>query len=76
MLNLENYSDKKIALLGLGSENEALLFWLAGQEVSLNITIYDRRPEEALIEKRERIVRLTGELTISWRLGDQSQDTL
>ena len=76
MLNLENYSDKKIALLGLGSENEALLFWLARQEVNLNITIYDRRPEEALIEKRERIVRLTGELTISWRLGDQSQDTL
>lgn len=76
MLNLEKYYNKKIAILGLGSENEALLIWLSKQRAQLDITVYDRRPLEALAEKKEKIARLAGPLTIGWRLGEQSQDTL
>ncbi len=49
-----------IAVLGLGSENEALILWLAAQGKMMDITIYDRRPLETIAEKKEKISNETG----------------
>ncbi|HNW19994.1 MAG TPA: UDP-N-acetylmuramoyl-L-alanine--D-glutamate ligase [bacterium] len=76
MINWQDYSAKRIAVLGLGSENEALILWLAEQNVAIDITIYDRRPLEAIADKKEKIMRAVGPLTVSWRLGEQSYDSL
>lgn len=76
MMNWQNYSGKRIAVLGLGSENEALILWLAAQGKMMDITIYDRRPLETIAEKKEKIMRAVGSLTVSWRLGEQSEDSL
>jgi UDP-N-acetylmuramoylalanine--D-glutamate ligase len=76
MFKLKNCADQKIAVLGLGSENEALLEWLASRDILVDVTIYDRRTEDHLQVKREKIIHLPGRLVISWRLGEQSQDTM
>lgn len=76
MMKIENYLDKKIAVLGLGSENEALLTWLAKYNAPLSITVYDRRDEALLADKISKLTVSAGRLSIAWRLGQQSEDTL
>lgn len=76
MFDLKKYQQKKIAVLGLGAENEALLSWLADQNVPLDITIYDRRDVDQLSAKRDKITESAGCLSVSWRLGDDSHDSL
>ena len=76
MVNLKEYSNKKVAVLGLGAENEALILWLANKGVSVNLSIYDRREASALEDKQERISHLTGGLSINWQLGRKSYKSL
>lgn len=73
---LNDYINKKIAVLGLGLENEALIGWLVRQGVSLDLTIYDRRDPTQLADKREKIISLARPLSINWQLGDQSHGSL
>jgi len=45
MKNLERFKNKKIAILGLGIENRALVDFLIAKKVQCDITICDSRPE-------------------------------
>jgi UDP-N-acetylmuramoylalanine--D-glutamate ligase len=74
MINFDKYLNKKIAVLGVGAENEALLEWLSRQKVSLEIIIYDRREANQLADKFAKINSLTGQLKITWRVGEKSHE--
>ena len=74
MINFDKYLNKKIAVLGVGAENEALLEWLSRQKVSLEIIIYDRRETNQLTDKFAKINSLTGQLKITWRVGEKSHE--
>ncbi|HPD07856.1 MAG TPA: UDP-N-acetylmuramoyl-L-alanine--D-glutamate ligase [Patescibacteria group bacterium] len=76
MINLKDYSNKKIAVLGLGTENEALILWLARQSLPLDLSIYDRREATLLGDKSEKINHLASNLSIKWQLGRKSYRSL
>lgn len=69
---LNDYINKKVAVLGLGLENEALISWIVRQDINLDLTIYDRRDRDKLADKLKKITSLVGPLSIRWQLGDQS----
>ncbi|HNW55469.1 MAG TPA: UDP-N-acetylmuramoyl-L-alanine--D-glutamate ligase [bacterium] len=74
MINFDKYLNKKIAVLGIGAENEALLEWLSRKDISLEIVIYDRREAEQLADKVAKINSLSGQLKITWRVGEKSHE--
>lgn len=65
-LTLAALQGKKIAILGLGIENEAMLVWLINQGVRAEFTICDFRPIEEL---GERYQRFSNYANVSWQLG-------
>ncbi len=65
-INLNFLQNKKIALLGLGLENLALLSYLTKNKISAVITICDARSSEEL---GSRISELQKNSQIKWQLG-------
>lgn len=63
---LEKIMGKKVAILGLGIENEAMLIWLLKHKIPAKITICDMRSAEQL---GERFQKLSQNKNINWRLG-------
>lgn len=63
---LTSLPGKKVALLGLGIENGAMLEWLLKNKVPASFTICDMRSEAQL---GERYTKLSKNKNISWRLG-------
>lgn len=59
---------KKVAILGLGIENEAMLWWLLKNKVKAEFTICDFRSSEQL---GERFNKLSKFKNIFWRLGEE-----
>lgn len=74
-ITIQNLSRKKIALLGLGLENTALLLWLAKHKISADITICDQRPKKELSAKITSAVK-NPHLKISWLTGRNYQQNL
>jgi len=62
---MKNLSNKNIALLGLGLENQALLDYLLRQKVKSNFTICDKRSISALSELHNKYKKYKN---IFWRL--------
>ncbi len=54
-MNLSFLKNKKIAILGLGIENFALVNFLLGKKISNFFTIYDLRPPEKLGHKSQNL---------------------
>lgn len=70
--NLKRFLNKKIALLGLGIENQALLKYLFTQKISCEVTICDLRSPEQLGERFEGINSLAAKqkfIDLKWQLG-------
>ncbi|OGF25597.1 hypothetical protein A2303_00860 [Candidatus Falkowbacteria bacterium RIFOXYB2_FULL_47_14] len=66
---LEN---KKVAILGLGLENFALVKFLIKEKVACELTICDSREEKKLGERYREISVLAGKrskISVKWRLG-------
>lgn len=57
---------RKIALLGLGIENQALLNWFIKNKLEADITICDMRSPEALGERYDKLAK---KKNIHWQLG-------
>lgn len=63
-----DFKNKKIGILGLGIENEALARWIIKHRIGCDVTICDRRSEAELGDRFKTIVsRKT--TSVSWRLG-------
>ena len=56
-MNLNSLNNKKIGILGLGLENQALVKYLLKEKVKCEITVCDARPE------------IKNDLPVSWQLG-------
>src|SRR3989338_9681337 len=56
-MNLNSLNNKKIGILGLGLENQALVKYLLKEKVKCEITVCDARPE------------IKNDLPVRWRLG-------
>ncbi len=67
-MTLKNLQNKKIALLGLGVENYAMLKFLLKQKVKAEFTICDQRNKEALGDK---FTELAKNKAIGWKLGEE-----
>lgn len=67
-ISLKKFSNKKIAILGLGIENLALVNFLLIKKVSSKITICDFRSAEQL---GDRFDKLSEYRNISWKLGKE-----
>ncbi|KKR21217.1 MAG: UDP-N-acetylmuramoylalanine-D-glutamate ligase [Parcubacteria group bacterium GW2011_GWE2_39_37] len=68
---IKRLADKKIALLGLGIENQALLKYLFLQKINCEITICDFRSPELLGARFEEINKLAGKqrfIDLKWQL--------
>ncbi|MFH1412703.1 MAG: UDP-N-acetylmuramoyl-L-alanine--D-glutamate ligase [bacterium] len=59
--------DKKIAILGLGIENYALIKYLVKKNIKCNITICESHNKSELFDKYDDLKKITKH--ISWRLG-------
>lgn len=70
---IKHLEGKKIAILGLGIENEAMLQWLLKQKVRAEYTVCDFRSQEHL---GERYLKLSKNKNVSWRLGEQYNQRL
>jgi UDP-N-acetylmuramoylalanine--D-glutamate ligase len=70
---IKDLEGKKIAILGLGIENEAMLQWLLRQKIRAEYTVCDFRSEEQL---GDRYLKLSKNKNISWRLGEQYNQRL
>jgi len=70
---LENLQNKKIAILGLGIENQALIKFLIDKKINCAITICDLRDKKALGEKYKKF---NMEKCISWKFGSQANNNL
>lgn len=66
MFTLKSLKNKKIAILGLGIENQALIDFLLKQRISLEITVCDFRNEGQLGERYEKLAK---NKNIKWKLG-------
>lgn len=64
---------KKIAILGLGIENEAMLQWLLKHKVAAEFTVCDFRLAEQL---GERFIKLSKYKNVAWRLGAEYRSNL
>jgi UDP-N-acetylmuramoylalanine--D-glutamate ligase len=67
--NLDKLKNKKIAILGLGSENLALIKFLISQRIKTAVTICDARSRRQLGARARELGRTRGRLTLRWRLG-------
>jgi len=70
---LENLKNKKIAILGLGIENQALIKFFINEKVNCAITICDTRDKKVLGEKYKRFNK---EKCVSWKLGENANKNL
>jgi UDP-N-acetylmuramoylalanine--D-glutamate ligase len=59
--------NKKIALLGLGLENQSLLNFLKREEKNINITICDRRDKKTILQSLPKIKKYKN---IEWQNGE------
>jgi len=66
----KNLKDKKIAFLGLGIENQALLKFLIKKKIKCKITICDKR------KNIKNIYSFPKNLNISWQLGENYNKNL
>jgi len=55
MINFDNLKNKKIAILGLGIENQEMLKYLSKQKLEAKITICDMREKQDLAERLKEI---------------------
>lgn len=75
MVNLRELKNKKIAFLGLGIENYALIKFLFGKKIKADFTICDFRSKEQLGEKYKELnkavetPRLKVGASLQWKLG-------
>jgi UDP-N-acetylmuramoylalanine--D-glutamate ligase len=72
-------SNKKIAILGLGIENQALINFLVKHKVRSEITVCDARSEKQLDKKYLDIIQKSKNLKtlkINWKLGDKFNNDL
>jgi len=69
--NLGNLNNKKIGILGLGIENQALVKYLLKHKVKCEMTICDRRDERQLSKNNQRLLRSLAlpRNDIRWQLG-------
>lgn len=72
-MNLKNLENKKIALLGLGLENYALLKFLLFKKVKAHFIVCDKRGADVLGEKFEELNRFNN---VVWQLGPDFQQKL
>jgi UDP-N-acetylmuramoylalanine--D-glutamate ligase len=72
-MNLENLKNKKIAFLGLGIENLALINYLIKQDGEFDISIFDGRDAEKLGERYEGLSQYS---FVKWNLADDSKRDL
>ena len=72
-MKLKNLQNKKIALLGLGVENYAMLKFLLKKKIKAEFTICDQRDGEQL---RDRVKEFTKNKNISWKFGDDYNKSL
>lgn len=63
-MQIKSLNDKKIALLGLGVENYAMLKFLLGKKVKAEFTVCDKRSKEELGEKYKELKK-----RVNWKLG-------
>ncbi|MCL5795308.1 MAG: UDP-N-acetylmuramoyl-L-alanine--D-glutamate ligase [Patescibacteria group bacterium] len=74
-MNIEDMRNKKIALLGFGVENQALLKWLTDHKV-MKITICDRNPKFQILNPKQIPNPKSQNLKISYQLGKKYLDNL
>ena len=72
-MNLKELTNKKIAFLGLGIENLALINYLIKLDLDLDISIFDGRDIEKLGERYEGLKQ---HKFINWYLGEKAKDSL
>lgn len=65
-MTLKNLANKKIALLGLGVENYALLKFLLARKVACQVVIYEKKQKEDIKQYSE----LSKFKNVSWSLGE------
>ena len=65
-MTYQDLAGKKIAILGLGIENYALIKFLFDKKVACDVTICDRQDRVALTDKYQA---LKGQPQIKWQLG-------
>lgn len=70
---LENIKKEKIALLGLGLENQALLVYLKQKYHQLDITVCDRRDRKTLSSNWPEIKKYR---SLKWRSGEKYNQSL
>lgn len=63
-MNLNDLKNKKIAILGLGIENEALVKFLLAKKIKCEITVCDNRDKDKLGARFEEL-----EKKVDWKLG-------
>ncbi len=63
---LKQLDHKKIAILGLGIENFALVEYLLKHRIDYLITVFDRRTPQAFREKYEKLKN-----RVAWKLGNE-----
>lgn len=72
-MKLNNLHNKKIGILGLGVENQALVFYLLKRKIECQIVICDSRNSEEL---KDRMGILKNYKNISWKLGKNYDENL
>jgi len=65
IMSLKDLKNKKIAILGLGIENYALVKFLSAKKINCEITVCDSRNKKELGERYVKLAR-----KIKWRLGE------
>jgi len=65
-MTLKNLANKKIALLGLGVENYALLKFLLAKKVVCQVVIYEKKQKEEI----KQYLELSKFKNVSWSLGE------
>lgn len=63
-MDLNNLKNKKIAILGLGIENEALVKFLLAKKIKCEITVCDNRDKDKLGARFKEL-----EKKVNWKLG-------
>ncbi|MFH1838389.1 MAG: UDP-N-acetylmuramoyl-L-alanine--D-glutamate ligase [Candidatus Kuenenbacteria bacterium] len=74
MQNLKKLQNKKIAFLGLGIENYALIKYLLKNKIKCEITICDNKTKKELNEKYNNLNKKNIKLT--WQLGKNYNENL
>jgi UDP-N-acetylmuramoylalanine--D-glutamate ligase len=69
-MKLQDLKNKKIAILGLGIENQALVNFLLKKKTICEITICDKRSKEELGDKYKEFVETRHGASVQWKLGE------